>query len=85
MTPVEKNEEAVASEKTTEAPAKEVAEVEKKANVVEAKVEEAKKEAKVDTKVEEAKKESQSAPTVEEAESKDSKFQRKQKWKLLKQ
>ena len=70
LTPVEKNEEAVASEKTTEAPAKEVAEVEKKANVVEAKVEEAKKEAKVDTKVEEAKKESQSAPTVEEAESK---------------
>ena len=70
LTPVEKNEEAVASEKTTEAPAKEVAEVEKKANVVEAKVEEAKKEAKADTKVEEAKKESQSAPTVEEAESK---------------
>ena len=70
LTPVEKNEEAVASEKTTEAPAKEVAEVEKKANVVEAKVEEAKKEAKTDTKVEEAKKESQSAPTVEEAESK---------------
>ena len=70
LTPVEKNEEAVASEKTTEAPAKEVAEVEKKANVVEAKVEEAKKEAKVDAKVEEAKKESQSAPTVEEAESK---------------
>ena len=55
LTPVEKNEEAVASEK---------------ANVVEAKVEEAKKEAKTDTKVEEAKKESQSAPTVEEAESK---------------
>jgi len=70
LTPAAKNEEAVASEKTTEAPAKEVAEVEKKANVVEAKVEEAKKEAKADTKVEEAKKESQSAPTVEEAESK---------------
>ena len=74
LNPVEKNEEALASEKTTEAPTKEVAEVEKKANVVEAKteakVEETKKEAKVDTKVEEAKEESKSIPTVEDAESK---------------